>query len=83
MFFILYIVHVRLASDIGSGSATTQNKYYYRGTLSCIKETFRKEGMRGLYSGLASSLFGAIIFKSLFVGGYNNTKLLFQSEEVK
>lgn len=51
------------------------------GTFDCLRTTYSAEGVRGLYAGVGISLFGQILFKSLYLGGYDSTKLYFKLEE--
>lgn len=44
-------------------------------------KTYRGEGVPGLYSGLGISLFGVVIFKALYMGGYDSLKHSFHLEE--
>lgn len=39
------------------------------------------EGVRGLYSGLGISMAGVILFKALYMGGYDSCKHFFTLEK--
>jgi solute carrier family 25 (adenine nucleotide translocator) protein 4/5/6/31 len=53
----------------------------FRGSFDCILKSFRSEGISGVFSGFGVSLLGAIIFKALFIGGYDIAKYAFDIEE--
>jgi solute carrier family 25 (adenine nucleotide translocator) protein 4/5/6/31 len=65
---------IRLAVDTGSTGRL------YRGTFDCLRTTYLTEGVRGVYAGLAISLTGAILFRAMFMGGYDIIKSLYDLE---
>eukprot|EP01034_Spumella_vulgaris_P037086 gene37086-45752_t len=68
------LARTRLAVDTGCTSRL------YTGTFDCLSITYRTEGIRGVYAGLAISLGGAILFRGLFMGGYDIVKSLYDLE---
>ncbi len=52
----------------------------YRGTVDCLRTTYLTEGLRGVYAGMAISFTGAILFRGLFMGGYDIVKSLYDLE---
>lgn len=70
------VARTKLATDVGISSSTRK----FVGTFDCLRLTYHSEGARGLYAGVGISLFGQILFKSLYLGGYDSTKLYFNIE---
>mmetsp|Transcript_21260 Transcript_21260/g.30448 ORF Transcript_21260/g.30448 Transcript_21260/m.30448 type:complete len:304 (+) Transcript_21260:122-1033(+) len=66
------VARTRLAVDVGGGGSKVGRLYF--GTVDCLLQLFRQEGLRGVYNGFAVSLFGAVMFRALFMGGYDITK---------
>lgn len=87
--------NVRLAVDVGGGASKVGRLYF--GTVDCLLQLLRQEGIKGVYNGFAVSLFGlysflllciwyfiliqlplntigAVLFRALFMGGYDITK---------
>jgi len=78
--FPFEVARTRLATDVGnenkvhSSSSTAVIRRRFRGTWDCFYKTYHSEGIRGLYSGLGISLFGVVIFKAMYMGGYDSAK---------
>lgn len=52
----IWLVKTRLQLDKAQSTGTRQ----YRNSIDCVRQVLRKEGLRGLYRGLAASYLGAI-----------------------
>lgn len=63
----------RLAVDSLSNNLHVRQ---YRGTVDCLRTTYRLEGLRGVYAGAAISMFGAVVFRGMYMGGYDICKSL-------
>ena len=63
-----------MATDVGNDKS--QNRQF-KGTFDCLKKTLSREGVRGIYAGMGVSLTGVVIFKALYMGGYDSVKSLF------
>eukprot|EP00601_Ochromonadales_sp_CCMP2298_P029816 CAMPEP_0173336038 /NCGR_PEP_ID=MMETSP1144-20121109/6313_1 /TAXON_ID=483371 /ORGANISM="non described non described, Strain CCMP2298" /LENGTH=169 /DNA_ID=CAMNT_0014281243 /DNA_START=1 /DNA_END=510 /DNA_ORIENTATION=+ len=44
------------------------------GTADCLRRSYKSDGIKGIYAGFGVSLFGAVIFRALFLGGYDVIK---------
>jgi len=63
----LDVARTRLAADV----AIDRNHMRYRGTFDCIYNIYKSRGITGLYSGFLVSLTGVVLFKAMFMGGYD------------
>ena len=71
--FVLYpldMARTRLAADVG----TSLPERRYSGTLHCLRSIYAEHGVKGLYTGMSVSITGVIIFRALFMGGYDVAK---------
>lgn len=69
----LDMARTRLATDNSVNKLHTK----YNGTFDCIYKVYQENGVvKGVYSGLKTAFIGAIIFKSLFLGGYEIIKVI-------
>eukprot|EP01038_Epipyxis_sp_PR26KG_P007081 gene7081-9665_t len=66
------VARTRLAVDVGGSILLSERKYI--GTYDCLKKSFQESGIHGIYPGLIVSLVGAVIFRALFLGGYDIVK---------
>ncbi|KAL7166477.1 hypothetical protein ACSBR2_037197 [Camellia fascicularis] len=73
----LDIAHTRLAADLGRPEARQ-----FRGISHFLSTIYKKDGIRGIYSGLPASLHGMVIHRSLYFGGFDTIKEM-MSEESK
>jgi solute carrier family 25 (adenine nucleotide translocator) protein 4/5/6/31 len=62
--------HHRLATDVTSKSGVRK----ITSTWGCIREVYVADGVVGVYKGFGVALFGVVIFKALFMGGYDIAK---------
>ncbi len=69
-----------IATAIPLITGTTTAQRQYSGTFDCMRVTYRTEGLRGVYAGLAISLTGSVIFRGMFMGGYDIVKYLYDLE---
>jgi solute carrier family 25 (adenine nucleotide translocator) protein 4/5/6/31 len=72
----LDMARTRLAADVGHGSTRR-----YNGVAHCIRMVMGTSGIAGVYKGFVVSLFGAILFRSLYMGGYDSLKDYFQLDQ--
>lgn len=84
----MILVWNRLATDSGSSSlsassipnATTVSRRYI-GTWDCLRQAYKTQGITGLYGGLGVALTGAVVFRSLFMGGYDFLKYHYKLDQ--
>eukprot|EP00978_Attheya_sp_CCMP212_P047476 scaffold421390_cov62-Attheya_sp.AAC.2 len=72
---ILYPVEfmrTRLAMDIGGPRPET--RLYPRGMRDVFLQTYRLDGIRGLYQGYGVALGGVVLYRALHLGGYDALK---------
>lgn len=73
-------LYLRLATDSGSdpkhaiSQGNSQVARRYVGTWDCLRQAFRTQGISGLYGGLGVALTGAVLFRAMFMGGYDFLK---------
>jgi len=74
LFFVypLDFARTRLAADVGKG-----DNREFKGMADCIKSIAKKDGARGLYQGFMVSLYGIIVYRAAFFGGYDTAKAVF------
>jgi len=71
----LDFARTRLAADVGKGPAERQ----FAGLTDCLGKIYRSDGLKGLYQGFGVSVFGIIIYRACYFGGYDTLKrVLFQ-----
>jgi solute carrier family 25 (adenine nucleotide translocator) protein 4/5/6/31 len=63
-------LRTRLAMDVGAGS----NRQYCHGMRQVVTTIFRSDGVRGFFQGYGIALSGGIIYRILFLGGYDGLK---------
>ena len=64
----LAFMRTRLALDVGS------SRMYSRGMRDLFQKVWATDGIRGLYQGYGIALTGVIIYRALFLGGYDACK---------
>ena len=47
----------------------------YAGTVDCFSKIIKEGGFQALYRGFPTALAGVILFKALFMGGYDTSKV--------
>ena len=47
----------------------------YAGTVDCFSKIVKEGGFQALYRGFPTALAGVILFKALFMGGYDTSKV--------
>ena len=72
----LDFVRTRLAADMGKGD---QRKF--KGMWHCLQTTAAADGVIGLYRGFVVSLYGIIVYRAAFFGGYDTMKGAFAFAE--
>lgn len=63
-------VRTRLAMDVGR----TAHERYYKGTLDVLKRIFQSDGIIGFYHGYGIAVTGGIVYRVLYLGGYDALK---------
>ncbi|KAL3928025.1 MAG: hypothetical protein SGBAC_012832 [Bacillariaceae sp.] len=72
-------LRTRLAMDLGrskkngNGSAAASVRQY-KGMSDVIVKTLQTDGIRGLYQGYGIALWGSVLYRLLFLGGYDAIK---------
>jgi len=65
----LDFARTRLGADVGKGEARQFN-----GLFDCIKKIYKSDGLAGLYQGFSASIYGIIIYRAAFFGGFDTLK---------
>lgn len=72
-------VRTRLAMDISKKkntptTANQVNRLYYTGSMDVVKRILASDGVLGLYSGYGIALVGGVVYRVLYLGGYDALK---------
>ena len=70
LLYPLDMARTRLAADVGLNLESRR----FKGTFHCLSSIYTENGVRGLYAGIGVSMIGVILFRSLFMGGYDVVK---------
>jgi len=65
----LDFARTRLAADMGKGDARK-----FKGMYHCLQSIAATDGVMGLYRGFVVSLYGIIVYRAAFFGGYDTMK---------
>ena len=65
----LDFARTRLAADMGKGDARK-----FKGMFHCLQTIAATDGVGGLYKGFMVSLYGIIVYRAAFFGGYDTMK---------
>lgn len=65
----LDFARTRLGADIGKG-----DKRQFNGIFDCIAKIYKSDGLGGLYQGFAASIYGIIVYRAAFFGGFDTMK---------
>lgn len=71
--FVLYpldMARTRLAADVGLNAESRR----FKGMFHCLGSIYKENGVKGLYAGMGVSITGVILFRALFMGGYDVVK---------
>ena len=78
----LEVVRTRMAADIGLKSLNQPNvvNMRYRGTLHCFETIYNEngggwKGIKAHYNGFTFTFMGTIVYRALYLGGYDISKL--------
>ena len=63
-----------ISSHLISSHLFAYNRYL--GTVDCFSKIVQEGGVAALYRGLPVALFGVVLFKALFMGGYDTSKVV-------
>lgn len=74
LLYPLDMARTRLAADVGSSRRGQVNSRRFNGTVDCLRKIYSDSGLRGIYTGLSVSITGVVIFRGLFMGGYDTVK---------
>ena len=72
----LDFARTRLAADMGKGDARQ-----FKGMGDCLSQIMAKDGVGGLYKGFFVSLYGIIVYRAAFFGGYDTAKGMLLTKE--
>jgi len=72
LLYPLDMARTRLAADVGKNSTDRR----FNGTFDCLRKIYAESGFKGIYTGLGVSITGVIVFRGLFMGGYDTAKYL-------
>ena len=70
LLYPIEFLRTRLAMDLGRSVEHRK----YRSMSDCIAKTFQADGIRGLYQGYGIALAGSVLYRLLFLGGYDAVK---------
>mmetsp|Transcript_33128 Transcript_33128/g.77567 ORF Transcript_33128/g.77567 Transcript_33128/m.77567 type:complete len:423 (+) Transcript_33128:62-1330(+) len=65
----LDFARTRLGADVGKGEDRQFN-----GLFDCIAKIYKSDGLAGLYQGFAASIYGIIVYRAAFFGGFDTLK---------
>eukprot|EP00606_Chrysophyceae_sp_TOSAG23-5_P001505 GSChrysophyteH2.ASY1.ANO1.684.1 assembled CDS len=69
LLYPLDMARTRLAADVGSSGSRR-----FTGTADCLKKIYAENGFKGVYTGIGVSITGVVVFRGLFMGGYDTVK---------
>jgi len=72
LLYPLDMARTRLAADVGKDASDRR----FSGTFDCLRKIYAESGVKGVYTGLGVSITGVIVFRGLFMGGYDTAKYL-------
>jgi len=72
----LDFARTRLAADVGKTAADRQ----FNGLVDCVNKIRRTDGIKGLYQGFGVSVFGIIVYRACYFGGYDTLKRVLFSD---
>jgi solute carrier family 25 (adenine nucleotide translocator) protein 4/5/6/31 len=72
LLYPLDMARTRLAADVGKNASDRR----FNGTYDCLRKINAESGLQGIYTGLGVSITGVIVFRGLFMGGYDTAKYL-------
>lgn len=73
----LDVARTRLATDVSQKGGARR----FGGTADCLRRIYAENGVQGLYAGYAVSLSGVVVFKALFLGGYDIAKSVLELDQ--
>lgn len=76
MLYPLDLARTRLAADVGR----VQSERQFTGLGHCLAKVYRSGGVRDLYQGFPVALTGIVIFRALYMGGYDWARQRFGGE---
>jgi len=80
----LDFARTRLAADMGSKGKGTDSKdtRQFTGMGDCLTKIVKQDGVMGLYRGFVVSLYGIIVYRAAFFGGYDTMKGILEPKTV-
>ena len=69
------------AGDVAKVAGASVEKRRFNGTFDCLRQIYTENGVKGLYRGMAVSVTGVVVFRALFLGGYDTAKLVLDLED--
>jgi len=70
----LDFARTRLAADMGKKTADGKDTRQFTGMGDCLSKIVKQDGVIGLYRGFVVSLYGIIVYRAAFFGGYDTLK---------
>ncbi len=78
----LDFARTRLAADMGKKSADGKDTRQFTGMGDCLSKIVKQDGVKGLYRGFVVSLYGIIVYRAAFFGGYDTLKGIVEPKTV-
>ena len=75
----LDFARTRMGVDLGN----TLEQRQFSSLSDCIRKVYRSDGIRGVYAGLNSCLFGIFFYRGLYFGIYDSGKVLLMTPEME
>jgi len=66
----LDFARTRLGVDVGKANGSRQ----FKGVADCISQTYKADGIKGLYRGAGMAVFGIFMYRGLYFGVYDSAK---------
>ena len=78
----LDFARTRLAADMGKANKDGTDTRQFKGLGDCLNQIVKKDGVLGLYRGFVVSLYGIIVYRAAFFGGYDTAKGILEPKTV-
>ncbi|KAH7105244.1 ADP,ATP carrier protein [Auriculariales sp. MPI-PUGE-AT-0066] len=79
--YSLDYARTRLSADAKSAGSGSQRQY--NGLIDVYKQTLKTDGVLGLYRGFVPSIFGIIVYRGVYFGGYDTVKETFLTGKLR
>jgi solute carrier family 25 (adenine nucleotide translocator) protein 4/5/6/31 len=78
----LDFARTRLGADMGKKGADGKDTRQYTGMMDCLVKTAKQDGVLGLYRGFVVSLYGIIVYRAAFFGGFDTMKGIIEPKTI-